>query len=237
MFSNIGRSLDEDTIEYAWLLEIQLGKLSGRLTSPQLHSLVVCLETLVLLMGDAENELNSPKNVSALNQIQTTTKTKRTTQNISQNVQHTIQQFLQPKSSSSNTSNKITQLGNSINGLQAKGENINKGPRKSEIERFKQSDSVNREKGKGAGLSNKTEEDINSYNVHKLKYKFCRVAVDAIDFWLVESGTALQLWISPVRLATCNLHGKQVGSGLSCIIYSMSLRQMVWQPHKYSHSK
>ncbi|KAL3270941.1 hypothetical protein HHI36_021446 [Cryptolaemus montrouzieri] len=70
---------------------------------------------------------------------------------------------------------------------------------------------------------------------HKLKYKFTRVAVDALDFWLVESGTALQLWVSPLRLSTCNLHGKHVNSGLSCIAYSTSLRQLIWQQHKYNH--
>lgn len=30
---------------------------------------------------------------------------------------------------------------------------------------------------------------------HKLKYKLLRVAIDAIDFWLVESGAALHLWV------------------------------------------
>lgn len=35
MFSEEGRSLDEDTLEYAWLVEVQLGKLSGKLTAPQ----------------------------------------------------------------------------------------------------------------------------------------------------------------------------------------------------------
>lgn len=35
MFSDDGCSLDQDTVEYAWLIEIQLGKLSGKLTAPQ----------------------------------------------------------------------------------------------------------------------------------------------------------------------------------------------------------
>lgn len=35
MFSNEGCALDEDTLEYSWLVEIQLGKLSGKLTVPQ----------------------------------------------------------------------------------------------------------------------------------------------------------------------------------------------------------
>lgn len=41
--------------------------------------------------------------------------------------------------------------------------------------------------------------------------------------------------MSPVRLANCNLHGKHVTSGLSCTIYDMSLRQLLWQPQKYHH--
>jgi hypothetical protein len=37
MFSDEGRTLDEETVEYAWLVEIQLGKLSGKLTAPQVR--------------------------------------------------------------------------------------------------------------------------------------------------------------------------------------------------------
>ncbi|XP_031358006.1 transmembrane protein KIAA1109 isoform X3 [Photinus pyralis] len=198
MFSNEGCSLDEDTVEYAWLLEIQLGKLSGKLTAPQLHSIVLSLETLVLLMADTENELNSPTNVNMLTTTRVVATTKMAPQNLSQNVQQTIQQFLQQKA---NVASKSTA----------------QPAEKSEV------------------VLNVTNEDASS--VHKMKYKFCRVAIDAVDFWLVESGAALQLWISPVRLSTCNLHGKQVGNGLSAILYSMSLRQLIWQHHKYSHAK
>lgn len=35
MFSDAERNLNQDTLEYAWLLEIQLGKLSGKTTAPQ----------------------------------------------------------------------------------------------------------------------------------------------------------------------------------------------------------
>lgn len=35
MFSDSERNLNQDTLEYAWLLEIQLGKLSGKATAPQ----------------------------------------------------------------------------------------------------------------------------------------------------------------------------------------------------------
>lgn len=39
MFSDEGRSLDEETLEYAWMVEVQLGKLSGKLTAPQVSLL------------------------------------------------------------------------------------------------------------------------------------------------------------------------------------------------------
>ncbi|KAK5638052.1 hypothetical protein RI129_012347 [Pyrocoelia pectoralis] len=209
MFSNEGCSLDEDTVEYAWLLEVQLGKLSGKLTTPQLHSIIVSLETLIILMADTENELNSPANVNTLTNTRITSTTKMTPQNLSQNVQQTIQQFLQQKTNNSQNKNEF------IDG-------INKNVQKSEI--------IDKSK-----VINVKNEDVHS--IHKLKYKFCRIAVDAIDFWLVETGAALQLWISPLRLSTCNLHGKQVGNGLSSILYGMSLRQLIWQHHKYSHTK
>jgi hypothetical protein len=38
MFSDEGRTLDEETLEYAWLVEIQMGKLTGKLTTPQVMS-------------------------------------------------------------------------------------------------------------------------------------------------------------------------------------------------------
>jgi hypothetical protein len=42
MFSDEGRTLDEETLEYAWLVEIQVGKLSGKLTAPQVMSYRMC---------------------------------------------------------------------------------------------------------------------------------------------------------------------------------------------------
>jgi hypothetical protein len=42
MFSDEGRSLDEETLEYAWLVEIQLGKLGGKVTAPQVKLLNGC---------------------------------------------------------------------------------------------------------------------------------------------------------------------------------------------------
>jgi hypothetical protein len=35
MFSDEGRNLDQETLEYAWMIEIQLGRLTGKLTTPQ----------------------------------------------------------------------------------------------------------------------------------------------------------------------------------------------------------
>nr|XP_012134687.1 PREDICTED: uncharacterized protein KIAA1109 isoform X12 [Megachile rotundata] len=60
MFSNEGRSLDQETLEYAWLIEIQLGKLTGKISSPQLHHLVTSLETFLLMVQNNENSLRPP---------------------------------------------------------------------------------------------------------------------------------------------------------------------------------
>jgi hypothetical protein len=42
MFSDEGLTLDEETLEYAWLVEIQLGKLGGKVTAPQVKLLNGC---------------------------------------------------------------------------------------------------------------------------------------------------------------------------------------------------
>lgn len=231
MFSNVGQTLDQETIEYAWLLEIQMGKLSGKLTSPQLYSVLASLETLILLLMDTENELNSPKDDALLTRPVIPKKSTVSSQNVHvQQMQQAIQQLLQPKSSA-NTSNKNHQ--NTGAGAAAGGVNRTNQTKNPSNEGVKNDNN----KKLGSFRSGTQDENSDSYGVHKLKYRMGRLAVDAVDFWLVESGAALQLWVSPVRLANCNLHGKQVSSGLSCIVYSMSLRQLVWQPQKYNHSK
>lgn len=230
MFSDVGQTLDQDTIEYAWLVEIQLGKLSGKLTTPQLCSVVTCLETFVLLVEDSENDLNSPKDDALLSQPVIKKKSNGFTQNVHvQHMQQAIQQLLQSKNSSSNANvtNKLSSNNTSSN---------TKNSAQTKLTDKKKDDE---KKGSIRSTGVSTDEHIQekeNYSEHKLKYKFCRVAIDAIDFWLVESGAALQLWLSPVRLSTCNLHGKQVSSGLSCIIYGLSIRQLVWHPHKYNHN-
>ncbi|XP_060534290.1 bridge-like lipid transfer protein family member 1 [Cylas formicarius] len=219
MFSDVGQSLDQDTVEYAWLVEIQLGKLSGKLTTPQLYSIMASLETLFLLILDSENDLNSPKEDAVLSRPVAKKKTPPISQNVHvQHVQQAIQQLLQPKNSGTSLIGK----GSATTSNNAK-----------QISRKKEEEKKGSVRGHPAGQ----EEGVAAYSEHKLKYKLVRVAIDAVDFWLVESAAALQLWVSPIRLATCNLHGKQVSSGLSCIVYSMSLRQLVWHPHKYNHNK
>jgi len=60
MFSPVGRALDEDTVEYAWLIEAVLGQLTGRLTLPQLQHVVAGLESFLQLALDDENQLSRP---------------------------------------------------------------------------------------------------------------------------------------------------------------------------------
>lgn len=164
--------MDEETVEYAWLLEVQLGKLSGKLTVPQLYHIVSGLETFLMLALDAESELRPPKAL--------------------RHCHHGV-----PSNQCAHT----------------KEENKYRCP---------------------------TSEDI--------KYRMTRVAIDVIDLYLIESGTALHTWvrtclksfeiffiiinsqsfqISPVRVATCNLHGQKVKSGVTGLISTILIRHFV----------
>ncbi|XP_058456070.1 bridge-like lipid transfer protein family member 1 isoform X4 [Malaya genurostris] len=160
MFSNEGRQLEEETLEYAWLLEVQLGKLSGKMTLPQLCSVVVGLETLAFLTMDGENELKSPKTVRYCH--------------------HGVPTNVCPHT--------------------------------------------------------KEEAKYRCPSTEDIKYRMTRVAIDAVDFYLIESGAALHTWISPIRIATCNLHGQQVKSGVTGLIPTILLRQFVSTGGHFSHS-
>lgn len=163
MFSNEGRSLDEDTLEYVWMLEVQLGKVSGKLTLPQLCHVVTGLETLVLLAVDAENELRPPKTIRYCHH----------------------------------------------------GTPTNLCPQTREEARYRCPSS----------------EDI--------KYRMTRLMIDAVDLYLIENGTALHTWVSPIRLSTCNLHGQQVKSGVTLLISTILVRNFMSTGHHFngnSHS-
>lgn len=63
MFSPAGRAIDEETVEYAWMIEATLGQLTGRLTLPQLQHVIAGLEAFLHLALDDENQLiRPPKN-------------------------------------------------------------------------------------------------------------------------------------------------------------------------------
>lgn len=61
MFSEIDRPMGSDTLEYAWLMELQCGTLAGNVTATQLYNIFVALENFVFLALDKENVLRHPK--------------------------------------------------------------------------------------------------------------------------------------------------------------------------------
>ncbi|XP_050686161.1 transmembrane protein KIAA1109 homolog isoform X6 [Eriocheir sinensis] len=61
MFSAEERTLDEETLEYAWLVELTIGTLSGKLTTPQLQNIITAVEAFIFTVEDAENSLRHPK--------------------------------------------------------------------------------------------------------------------------------------------------------------------------------
>nr|XP_018906485.1 PREDICTED: uncharacterized protein KIAA1109 isoform X3 [Bemisia tabaci] len=160
MFSDTGRSLDQETLEYAWMLEIQLGRLTGKMTSPQLHHLITGLETLVLLTLDPENKLQPPR--------------------LPQECHH----GLPPKECTESNPDRSYRC-----------------PSGDEI-----------------------------------KYRMTRVTIDAVDFYLVESSTAINLLASPIRVATCNLHGNHVKCGVTAVLPFLRLRQYISAGSSFAHS-
>ncbi|XP_055381705.1 bridge-like lipid transfer protein family member 1 isoform X2 [Condylostylus longicornis] len=160
MFSNEGRSLDDETLEYAWLLEIQLGKIQAKLTAAQLLQVISGLETFILLTVDPENCVKSPKN------------------------------------------EQLCYHGN-----------LNKScPKIKGITKYKCPSS------------------------EEIKYKMTRVSIDAIDMYLIEGGTALHTWISPVRLSMCNLHGQKVKLGVTGLLPYVLIRLFLQNNKNYSHN-
>ncbi|XP_014242068.1 uncharacterized protein KIAA1109 isoform X2 [Cimex lectularius] len=151
MFSDEGRSLEQETLEYAWLLELQLGKLSGKMTTPQIYNLMTSLEALFLLTMDDENRLVPPRAPPPCH--------------------HGLIPVQCPESEPSGT--------------------------------------------------------YRCPPPDQIKYRLVRVAVDALDLYVVESGTAIHFWAAPIRFSTCNLHGNKVKSGLTGVIPSIKVRQMI----------
>ncbi len=125
MFSDESR-LKTDTLEYAWLLEILMGDLTGSITPVQTEQVIHGVETLITLMFENEYKL-----------------------------QNVFQNRIDP------------------------------------------------------GLP--------------FKYEITRFSLDLIDIYLVESGTALNFNLHPVRLSICNSHTDDYAKGLSACISEFKL--------------
>ena len=125
MFSDENR-VKTDTLEYAWLLEILMGDLTGSITPVQTEQVVHGVETLITLMLENEYKL-----------------------------QNVFQNRIDP------------------------------------------------------GLP--------------YKYEITRFSLDLIDIFLVESGTALNFNLHPVRLSICNSHTDDYAKGLSACINEFKL--------------
>uniref|UniRef100_A0A3P8TGX1 KIAA1109 n=1 Tax=Amphiprion percula TaxID=161767 RepID=A0A3P8TGX1_AMPPE len=61
MFSAQGLPLGSDTLEYAWLIDMQAGGLTGRVTVPQVASMIEWGETFVFHVVSREFQLEQPK--------------------------------------------------------------------------------------------------------------------------------------------------------------------------------
>ncbi|VEL34118.1 unnamed protein product [Protopolystoma xenopodis] len=57
MFSHYQLPLISDALEYAWLMELTMGRLSGQVTTPELVTLINFLSSFLSTATDLENEL------------------------------------------------------------------------------------------------------------------------------------------------------------------------------------
>ncbi|KAK3099624.1 hypothetical protein FSP39_007134 [Pinctada imbricata] len=60
-----------------------------------------------------------------------------------------------------------------------------------------------------------------------IKYEMIRVSVDSVNLFLVESATAMNIQVFPVKLSTCNLHGTNTRAGITARVEHISLQQYV----------
>ncbi|CAL1545950.1 unnamed protein product, partial [Lymnaea stagnalis] len=150
MFSLEGLPLDSETIEYGWLLEIIIGELTGKLTTPQLQNIAEFLQTFIMMIENAENKLQTSQT-------------------------HTKCQHMEPQDSCYESKNLPFLCPSS--------------------------------------------EDV--------KYEMTRVSVDFVNIFLVESYSALNVQVHPVRIANCNLHGPSTRAGITGMIEKVELKQYV----------
>ncbi|BFZ14882.1 hypothetical protein BsWGS_17921 [Bradybaena similaris] len=150
MFSLEGFPLDSETMEYAWLIEVIVGEVTGKLSTPQLQSIAEFLQTFYMMIENAENKLQT-------------------------SIPYKQCQHLMPQESCFNSKNLPF-------------------------------------------LCPSSEE---------VKYQMTRISVDFVSIFLVESGSALNIQIHPVRIANCNLHGPSTRAGITGMIDKVELKQYV----------
>nr|XP_027205737.1 transmembrane protein KIAA1109-like [Dermatophagoides pteronyssinus] len=60
MFSGLDRPLQSETLEYAWLVDVEVGEIGGRITMDQLMQIIVPLETFLFQIFQLDLDLQSP---------------------------------------------------------------------------------------------------------------------------------------------------------------------------------
>ncbi|XP_059164299.1 bridge-like lipid transfer protein family member 1 [Physella acuta] len=150
MFSLEGLPLDSETLEYGWLIEVIVGELTGKLTTPQLQNIAEFLQTFIMMIENAENKLQTS---------------------------HTYKlcQHMDPQEACYES--------------------------------------------KALPFLCPSSEEV--------KYEMTRLSVDFVNIFLVESGSALNVQVHPVRVANCNLHGPSTRAGITGMIEKVELKQYV----------
>lgn len=60
MFSDLDRPLDSETLEYAWLIEVHVGDITGKLSLSQMHQILICVETFYMQVLQEDCSMQPP---------------------------------------------------------------------------------------------------------------------------------------------------------------------------------
>ncbi|CAF1031213.1 unnamed protein product [Adineta ricciae] len=63
--------------------------------------------------------------------------------------------------------------------------------------------------------------------IEKLKYDVLRFSLDSVDLNLIETGNAINVQVTPVRLCMCNMHTSTCNEGLTLKVGAIQMRQLL----------
>ncbi|TPP67931.1 hypothetical protein FGIG_04519 [Fasciola gigantica] len=213
LFSHLGLPLAAETVEYAWLLELHVGRITGQLTAPQLAGIVHALNGFLFTMTDPENQLICSRDFELC--------------------QHAKPQFdMYLPSCCVKTCPQNIIAGNSV-WDERRLRPLHLSPRLIQFHHAQTATDTNPSENTCTPSVQLADQDYFSMpgdirpGRGDLVVMLLRSVLDGLDVAVVESGACLSLQLEPVRLSNCNMHGPAQRNGLFAILPGVRLVQYI----------